>query len=92
MTAWRPFTDDIYRQSLGSEETQVMVGAMQSHVEEEILFGALTLDFRILRKYNGKGKCRKASCISMNRYRDQLRTWAKSRNWTVTDDFVIERI
>jgi len=86
---------DISRQSLGSEETQALVRAMESRVEEVELY-EVTLDIRDLMKYNGQGKCREVRCYSdtADRYREQLRIWAKSRNWEVTHDvgcFSIER-
>jgi len=86
---------DISRQSLGSEETQALVRAMESRVEEMELY-EVTLDIRDLMKYNGQGKCREVRCYSdtADRYREQLRIWAKSRNWEVTHDvgcFSIER-
>ena len=87
---------DISRQSLGSEETQALVQAMESGVEEVELDEEVKLDIRDLMKYNGQGKCREVRCYSdtADRYREQLRIWAKSRNWEVTHDvgcFSIER-
>ena len=72
--------------SLGSEETQALVRAMESGVEEVRLFGGVTLDIRVLNEYNGQGKCREVMCYSDTapRYKEQLRTWARSRNWSVT--------
>ena len=88
----------IWSQSLGSEETKAMVQAMDSRVERVELNMWTTLDIRDLMEYNGQGRCRKVKCTfeTKDRYREQLRTWAMSRNWTVTDDdkfwFIIERI
>ena len=87
----------IFRQSLDSEETQALVRAMESDVEEVELQGEVTLDIRDLMEYSGQGKCRKVACHRNDRYRKQLRTWAESRNWEVTHDnkkhcFVIDRI
>ena len=85
-------------QSLGSEETKALVRAMESGVEEITLFGSVTLDIRVLMEYSGQGKCRVVKCIyhTGERYKHHLRTWAKSRNWTATDDdeypFAIKRI
>ena len=89
---------DISSQSLGIEETQALVRAMESRVERVELESGTTLDIRDLMEYNGQGRCRKVKCTfeTKDRYREQLRTWAMSRNWTVTDDdkfwFIIERI
>jgi len=87
-------------QSLDSEETQALVRAMESRVEElELEEGHwMTLEIRDLMDYSGQGKCRKVLCDrdTACRYREQLRTWATSRNWRVTRDkeycFLIEKI
>ena len=93
--------------SLGSEETQALVRAMESGVEEVRLFGGVTLDIRVLMEYSGQGKCKEVrcyrgtECYSGDRYSsDQLRTWSTSKNWEVTmmcnlsdlDFFSIKRI
>ena len=40
--------------------------------------------------YSGQGKCRRVWCYSYGldrfRYREQLRTWASSKNWEVGSD------
>ena len=89
---------DIRYQGLGSEETQALVQAMESRVESVRLYGDVTLDIRDLMEYSGQGKCRKLRCDrdTAGRYREQLRTWATSRNWRVICDndtaFVIKKI
>ena len=89
---------EIRHQSLGSEETQALVRAIESGVEELRLYGMVTLDIRGLMEYNGQGKCWEVACYTdtADRYKEQLRTWARSRNWEVTHDknhcFVINRI
>ena len=90
----------ICRQSLDSEETQALVRAMESRVEIVLLNAGVTLDIRDLMEYSGQGKCREVECFrdTADRYKEQLRTWATSRNWEVTcgddDDwrFIIERM
>ena len=87
----------INSQSLGSEETQALVRAMESGVERVVLLYDVTLDIRDLMEYSGQGKCRRVECHLNTKYRrKELKTWAMSRNWTVTRDdkdcFVIERI
>ena len=88
---------EISNQSLGSEETQALVQAMESRVEQVVLDYKVTLEIRVLMEYSGQGKCMKVWCDSdtADRYREQLRAWAKSRNWKVTGDwtgcFYIER-
>ena len=79
----------ISRQSLGSEETQALVQAMESRVELVMLYGDVTLDIRDLMEYSGQGKCREVGCgmgDTADRYREQLRTWATSNNWIVEID------
>ena len=84
--------------SLGSEDTQALVRAMESHVVEVVLYQEVTLDIRVLMEYSGRCICRNVECYgdTAPRYRDQLSTWVKSRNWAVTFDdntyFVINRI
>ena len=81
---------DIIYQSLGSEETQALVRAMVSCVKWVNLDEGVTLEIRNLMEYSGQGKCRRVECyddtMAMDRYREQLRAWATSRNWQVTRD------
>ena len=71
--------------------------AMETGVEK-VRLKAMTLDIWSLIVYSGQGKCRWLCCLEFTvaRYRDQLRTWAIIRNWTVTcdkeDRFVIRRM
>ena len=80
-------------QSLGSEETQALVWAMESRVERVQLQAEVTLDIRGLMEYLGQGKCGRVECLddTTDRYKDQLRTWTKSRSWDGLP-FTIERI
>ena len=73
--------------------------AMESHVELVKLYRGVTLDIRVLMEYSGQERCKKVMCESdtAHKYREQLRTWTKGRNWEVTDDdddslFFIERM
>ena len=79
---------EICNQSLDSEETQALVQAMESGVESVGLSGEVALDIRSLMDYSGQGKCRGVWCYSdsVDRYREQLRTWASSQNWEVGSD------
>ena len=78
----------ISKQSLGSEETQALVRAMESHVVKVWLYDKVTLDMRILMQYNGQGKCREMGIYydTANRYMEQLMTWTINRNWEVNID------
>ena len=84
--------------SLGSEDTQALVRAMESHVVEVVLYQEVTLDIRVLMEYSGRCICRNVECYgdTAPRYREQLSTWVRSRSWAVTFDdntyFVINRI
>ena len=44
------------------------------------------MDIRVLFEYSGQGKCREVMWYSDTapRYKEQLRIWARSRNWRVT--------
>ena len=76
----------IFRQSLGSEETQALVPAMESGLVKVELNGHLGPDQ--VQCYSGQGKCNMVECNSdtADRYREQLMTWATSRNLRVTCD------
>ena len=67
-------------QSLCSEQTKALENL---HLDDEV-----TLDIRVLIEYNGQEKCMIMWCYDddAHRYREQLRTWATSRNWIVTYD------
>ena len=74
----------IFGQSLGSEETRALVRAMESGVEIVELSGELTLDIKAMIEYSGQGKCREVWCyIDTGVFKEDLRTWAQSRNWQV---------
>ena len=75
-------------QSLGREETQALVNAMESGVEKVVLWIKVTLDIEALIEYSGQGVCK---CLELkddtkNRYREEIGTWARSRNWTFKFD------
>ena len=66
---------DISSQSLGSEETQALVRAIESRVGVVILHKGVTLDISSLTSFNPNSL--------LDRYRGKLRTLARSRNWKV---------
>ena len=89
----------IHRQSLGKEETQALVQAMESRVVKVRLGSEVTLDIEALTEYSasgGKGVCREMVLVddTAARYEEELRNWARrtwaarSRNWRVTRDEV----
>ena len=87
----------IYNQSLGQGETLALVQAMESGVEWVELRGEVSLDMEALSEYSGHGVCRRVVLWgdAADRYKGDLRKWAKDRNWRVTKDtdgmFYIER-
>ena len=63
--------------------------AMESRVERVVLHGEVTLDIEALAEYSGQGVCRTVMLQwpdTMARYRQELVTWARSRNWRVDSD------
>ena len=67
--------------NLGSEETQALVKAMESHVVNlriRAVPGRMTLDIKALTEYSGQGKC---SRIQSPSHEEEIKTWAQSKNW-----------
>jgi len=75
----------IFNQSLGREETQALVQAMESSVEEVGLGKGVTLDLETLVEYSGQGVCRQVELRgdTLTRYRKDMKKWA---NWKVDVD------
>ena len=83
---------DIITQSLGREETQALVQAMESGVKWVMLDEA-TLDMEAITEYSGQGVCKRLGHTTYTntrydtdtaaRQREELRTWVRSRNWRV---------
>ena len=76
----------IESQHLGREETQAMVRAMETQVEEVELYD-VTLDIEALAEYSGQGRCTSVVCLRnpVDRYSEALKTWITSRTdwmWT----------
>ena len=71
-------------QSLGREETQALVRAMESGVERVDLNEEVTLDIEALTEYSGQGTCKVVlvNYDTATRYRSRLTTWATKINWT----------
>ena len=65
----------IWSQSLGSEETQALVRAIESRVGLVILHKGVTLDIGSFASFNPNSL--------FDRYRGKLRTLARCRNWKV---------
>ena len=90
---------DISSQSLGREETQALVKAMESRVEDVILGddeSKGTLDIEALTEYSGRGMCttmkvEKFKGPRVTRYQKQLKSWARSRNWSFRKDGKLDR-
>ena len=79
---------NISRQTLSSEETRALVRAMETGVELVVLGrgGEMSLDIRALTQYSGQGKCEWVSCHYADKYREEVRAWARRINWTVLAD------
>ena len=75
-------------QSLGRQETQALVQAMESGMGHVGLLSEVTLDIEAFTEYSGHGACKKVVLKKdvVARYREELRTWARSRNWRVALD------
>ena len=90
---------DITRQTLDSDKTEALVQSMESAVEtlwlgfndEGLESELLTLNVATLTQYSGQGKCRGVQSLQCGhnmaaRYREELVTWAKSKDWVVVDN------
>ena len=81
----------ITRQSLGREETQALVQAMEYRVEKVMLDRWVTLDIEALAEYSGQGRCKYLRFSDQKfedtkeKYRQELKTWARSKDWTIDD-------
>ena len=81
----------INSQSLGTEETEALVQAMETYVKVLHLYD-VTLDMETFNKYSGHGMCSKVTSDSYNReilpeeLREGLRSWTASKGWHVTYD------
>ena len=77
----------INNQSLGREETRALVQLMEMDGIWRGLgilnLDEVTLDIEALVEYSGKGPCSqiRLNKATLNRYSEELRTWAKSKNW-----------
>ena len=78
----------IRSQSMDSEQTRALVRAMESRIENVMLSEDVRIDIRAVMEYSGQGKCEVVKCFydSAARYKEDLRTWAQGRNWTVVFD------
>ena len=80
----------ITHQSLDVEETQALVKSMESvgYGLTLILGEGVTLDIKTLTTYSGQGQCHGVYCSgdTAARYSEELKTWAKSKNWKEHDD------
>ena len=78
----------INNQSLGREETRALVQAMEERGTSRglgilKLDNEVTLDIEALVEYSGQGACSqiRLNNATLDRYSEELRTWAMSRNW-----------
>ena len=73
----------IKKQGLGREETQALVRAMESRVQEVELHDGVSLDLTTLTQYSGHGKCESVRCDgdTADKYREEVRSWGERMNW-----------
>ena len=85
----------IYKQTLGREETEALVQAMESRVERVHLLEPVTLEMETLVTYSGLGRwwgvtvgcCDDDTELWRVNIKEPLKNWALSRDWTVTTDY-----
>ena len=76
----------INTQSLGREETQALVRALESRVEEMRLYD-VELDIEALTEYSGLGRCwvldyGTYEITAENKNLEKLKTWTKEKEWS----------
>ena len=73
--------------SLSTADTQQLVAAMDTRVQDVSLCGDGTLDMDTLAQYDGTGECEKVWFRSdtTERYRDQLKVWAGNMGWQIEE-------
>ena len=77
----------IVMQSLGTEETQALVRALESRVERVYLGNRVSMDMDALTQYGGHGKCWELKYHDkFDRYSYELRKWAGGVNWAVNHE------
>ena len=84
----------IKKQSLGSEETQAMVQAMESRVKNVELHDGVGMDVTTLTQYSGHGKCNWVRCYgdTGGRYRKEVRSWGQRINWSLQESVRVIQI
>ena len=84
--------DGVYinEQSLGTEETQALVQAMETAGVGQVKLGErVTLDMEALLQYSGLGRC---GLLEWYGYEEEeLRSWARNKNWTIEYNLQLER-
>ena len=77
----------IVMQSLGTEETQALVRALESRVERVYLGNRVSMDIDALTQYGGHGKCWELIYHDkFDRYSYELESWAQRINWAVNHE------
>ena len=87
----------IWRQSLDTEETKTLVKSMEADGGRLTLVmygGDVIVAIKRLTQYSGEGRCSDVRFYG-DRYRKELRKWAKKKNWRVVvdgdRDFIMRR-
>ena len=79
----------IYNTTLGVEETEALVKRMEAPGDGfglTLKMGVeVVIDIKTLTEYSGDGQCRDVRCSddTATRYKEELRTWAESKQWEV---------
>ena len=79
----------IDNQTLDVEDTKALVKSMEADgFRITLMIGDVILDINTLTEYSGNGQCSdvRISGDTADRYRDELRTWAKNKQWRVDTD------
>ena len=82
----------ILLRTLGMEETQALLRAMESRVEVVDL-SLVEIDIEALTKYSGQGSCLEIKCYTLDKFFKELEAWASRTNWllqSTTKEFVDE--
>ena len=74
---------------LNEADTRALVTAMSHRLDLVLLSQGVTLDLDALTAYDGRGHCTRLEVVgdtTLTRYREQIKTWAREKEWTVTRD------
>ena len=84
-------------QTTDSKSSEALVQRMATWVRTVKLCKEVTLDIKTFTKYDGMGKCSTVICFqdTAERYKEDLRDWARRINWDVdlqNDCIIVQRL